>query len=79
MAAGKRSDPIKMKRDREMIEADLEERMHVPQEARRYPNLLERGRRVIQQRIDERRNARNPKPRISGAKVIGFRPPANDA
>jgi len=79
MAPYKRSDPTKVRQDRERIEADLEDRMGVPQEARRYPSLIEKGRRMIQQRIDERRNARNPKPRISGAKVIGFREPRNDA
>jgi hypothetical protein len=78
MGRERRSDPTKLARDRQRIEADLEERMHVPQEARRYPDLLEKARRFVDQKVSERRNARNPKPDTRGAKVIGFRPPRND-
>ncbi len=73
MGRERRTDPKEIARNREKIEADLEERMHVPQEARRFPNILEKGRRFLQQRIDERREARNPSPRTKGARVIGFK------
>ena len=79
MGRGRRVNPRDIQRNRQKIEADLEERMGVPQEARRYPSLLEKGRRFLQQRIDERREARNPSPRTRGARVIGFREPRNDA
>jgi len=47
--------------------------MGVPQEARRYPDLLERARRFIDQKVSERRTAKNPPPRVEGAKVIGVK------
>ena len=72
MAAYKRSDPTKIRRDREKIEADLEERMQVPQEARRYPSMFERARRFIDQKVSERKTAKNPPPTSRGAKVFGF-------
>lgn len=75
MPAYKRSDPTKLLKDRQKIIQDMEDKENVPQSQRMFPNLIEQGRRAIDNAIQKRRQRRNPPPSPEGAQVIGTQPP----
>jgi len=79
MPAYKRTNPAQLRKQREQIVRDLENREDVPQSDRMFPNLLERGRRAFVSAVDQKRKRKNPPPEVEGAKVVGTRPGRNDA
>jgi hypothetical protein len=84
--AGKRSNPANLLKEREAIVKDLEEREHIPQSKRMFPNLEERLHRSVNKVLKPLDDAifmkqlrKNPPPSKAGAKVIGFKKPNSTA
>ena len=70
MGAYERTSPGKIRLQREQIVKDMEDRENVPQSERLYPNLLEKGKRVLQKVVGKNPPKIIP-PAVEGAKVIG--------
>jgi hypothetical protein len=72
----KRSDPKKLEADRKEIERSQQE-LQAPQMVKRTPGIkdyLKMGKEMIEIKILERRQRKNPPARKEGAKVIGHLP-----
>ena len=77
MARGQRSDPAKLKREREAITRDLEKRTPI-----KRPNVVQRVVGAVSERISARKRRRigyGGVPRVRGAMVVGERKPRSEA
>jgi hypothetical protein len=81
MAAGKRSDPSKLRKEREAIIKDLESRISSPEGEvpKGKKNIIERLLDEYDKAVGRKQLRKNPPPVIRGAKVIGHRKGDTDA